>query len=107
MPLPPDARSRIQLRDPYDYARLAEGVEAWGFRLVQDRAELLDRRAVARQWYEREYKPVVAMLREAEMLGDGTEADAYMRLSNERYRLLRTHEWSEEILAQLRAAERS
>ena len=106
VPLPPDARSRIQLRDPYDYARLAEGVEAWGFRLVQDRAELLDRRAVARQWYEREYKPVVAMLREAGMVGGGTEAEAYMHVANERYRLLRTHEWSEDVLARLRAAKR-
>src|SRR5438093_6115861 len=107
VPLPAAARERVRLTDPYDYARLAEGVEAWGFRHMMDRAELLDRREVARAWYEREYKPVVAMLREAEMLGDGTEADAYMRLSNERYRLLRTHEWSDEILAQLRAAERS
>jgi hypothetical protein len=105
VPLAPDARSRIKLSDPYDYARLAEGVEAWGFRLTQDRAELLDRRAVARQWYEREYKPVVAMLREAGMLGSGTEAEAYMRVANERYRLLRTHEWSEDVLARLREAQ--
>src|SRR6059058_541075 len=104
VPLPADARERIRLTDPYDYARLAEGVEAWGFRLLQDRAELLDRGAVARLWYEREYKPVVAMLREADMIGTGTEADAYMNVANERYRLLRTHEWSEEVLARLREA---
>jgi hypothetical protein len=102
VPLPAEARERIRLGDPYDYARLAEGVEAWGFRVIQDRAELLDRRAVARQWYEREYKPVVAMLREAGMLGAGTEAEAYMDVANERYRLLRTHEWSEDVLARLR-----
>ena len=107
VPLLPAARSRIEFSDSFDYARLAEGVEAWGFRLIQDRAELLDRRAVARQWYEREYKPVVAMLREAGMLGGGTEAEAYMRVANERYRLLRTHEWSEEVLARLREAQGS
>src|SRR3954465_5049378 len=104
VPLAPDARARISLSDPYDYARLAEGVEAWGFRMLQDRAELLDRRRVAREWFEREYKPVVAMLREAEMVGEGTETDAYMRVSNERYRLLRTHEWSEDVLARVRKA---
>jgi len=105
VPLPPEARSRIEFTDSYNYARLAEGVEAWGFRLTQDRAELLDRGAVARAWYEREYKPVVAMLREAGMLGTGTEAEAYIRVANERYRLLRTHEWSEDVLARLREAQ--
>ena len=105
VPLAPEARSRIQFSDPYDYARLAEGVEAWGFRAIQDRAELLDRRTVARQWYEREYKPVVAMLREAGMLGTGSEAEAYIHVANERYRLLRTHEWSEDVLARLREAQ--
>ena len=107
VPLPAEARARIRLDDPYDYARLAEGVEAWGFRMIQDRAELLDRGAVARAWYEREYKPVVAMLREAGMLGGGSEAEAYMRVANERYRLLRTHDWSEEVLERLREAQRS
>ena len=105
VPLAPEARERINLRDPYDYARLAEGVEAWGFRMLQDRVELLDRRTVAHAWFEREFKPVVAMLREAGMLGDATEAEAYMRVANERYRLLRTHEWSEEVLERLRAAQ--
>jgi len=105
VPLASEARERIHLRDPYDYARLAEGVEAWGFRMLQDRVELLDRRTVAHAWFEREFKPVVAMLREAGMLGDATEAEAYMRVANERYRLLRTHEWSEEVLERLRAAQ--
>jgi hypothetical protein len=104
VPLPSPARSRIKLTDPYDYTRLAEGVEAWGFRLVQDRAEVVGRQEVARGWFEREYVPVVAMLREAGMLGDGTETEGYMRVANERYRLLRTHEWSDDVLARLRDA---
>jgi len=107
VPLPAEASARIRLTDPYDYAHLAEGVEAWGFRALQDRAELLDRRAVARLWFEREYRPVVAMLREADMIGSGTETDAYVRVANERYRLLRTHEWSEDVLARLREAQSS
>ena len=39
------------------------------------------------------------MLREADLLGAGTEAEAYMRVAEQRYRLLRTHEWSDEVLA--------
>jgi hypothetical protein len=46
------------------------------------------------------------MLRDAGMLGDGTEADGYLRVGGDRYRLLRTHEWSEAVLERLRAAER-
>ena len=46
------------------------------------------------------------MLREADMSATGTEADAYMRVANERYRLLRTHEWSEDVIARVRDASR-
>jgi hypothetical protein len=31
-----------------------------------------------------------------------TETDAYMRIVGQRYHLMRTHDWSEEILARLR-----
>ena len=37
-----------------------------------------------------------------DMLGKGTETEAYMHVATERYRLLRTHEWSQEVLARLR-----
>jgi hypothetical protein len=104
VPLSREARARVHLTDGERYAAFAEGVEAWGFRLMQDRAEHIDRAHVARVWFEREYAPVVEMLREAGMLGSGTEADGYMRVSEERYRLLRTHDWSEDVLARLREA---
>jgi hypothetical protein len=42
------------------------------------------------------------MLREADLIGKGTEADAYMRLASERYRLMRTHEWNDEVIERLR-----
>lgn len=93
------------MTDAWDYGVLAGAVEAWAFRLMQDRAEFLDRGAAARLWFDEEYEPVVEMLREAEMLGDGTETDAYLRVSKERYRLMRTHEWSEDVLARVRADE--
>jgi hypothetical protein len=98
VPLPADARKEIALSDPWDFAVLAEGVEAWGFRAMRDRHELLDRKTTASQWLETEYRPVVAMLREADMISDLTETEAYMRVAAERYRLLRTHDWSDEVL---------
>jgi|tagenome__1003787_1003787.scaffolds.fasta_scaffold20563030_2 hypothetical protein len=104
VPLPGAARERIRLTDSGDYAKLAEGVEAWGFRVMQETGELFDRVKVARRWYVDEYEPVIAMLRDAGMLGKGTETEAYMHVATERYRLLRTHEWSEEVLSRLREA---
>jgi hypothetical protein len=38
--------------------------------------------------------PVVEMLREAGMIGDGTETEAYMRIARHRDRMMRTHEWT-------------
>jgi hypothetical protein len=106
VPLPPAARARIRLSDADDYAKLAEGVEAWGFRVMQEIGELLDRVKVARRWYVDEYEPVVAMLRDAGMLGKGTETEAYIHVATERYRLLRTHEWSQEVLSRLRSVQK-
>ena len=69
---------------------------------MQDRAEFVDRRTAARLWFDEEYVPVVDMLRDAGMIGDGTETEAYMRIVRHRYRMMRTHEWNEQILARLR-----
>jgi hypothetical protein len=102
VPLPAGARERLRVSDPWDYSVLAEGVEAWGFRVMQDRGAFMDREQVAAEWYEREYVPVVAMLRDCGLIGPGTETDSYLRLSAERYRLMRTHQWTDEVLARLR-----
>jgi hypothetical protein len=101
VPLPEHARAEIMVADPYDYARLAEAVEAWGFRTMQDRGEPIGRRDTAYQWLEEEYRPVVEMLREADLIGARTETEAYLRVSAERYRLLRTHRWDEEVIQRL------
>jgi hypothetical protein len=98
VPLPADARNEIALSDPWDFAVLAEAVEAWGFRAMRDRGELLDLQTTAALWLENEYRPVVAMLREADMISGSTETEAYMRIAAERYRLLRTHTWSDDVL---------
>ena len=101
VPLPHEARSEIRLSDPWDYAMLAEGVEAWGFRASRKHGEALDRKENAGLWLQTEYRPVVASLRAAGLIGRRTEAEAYLRIVAERYRLLRTHSWSEEVLQRL------
>ena len=101
VPLPLEARGEIAVSDPWDYAMLAEGVEAWGFRAMQEDGELYDRKETAKLWLEHEYRPVVTMLREADLVGSGTETEAYMRIVAERYRLLRTHSWNDEVLRQI------
>jgi hypothetical protein len=103
VPLPPEVRERVRPGDPWDFGDLAENIEAWGWRWTQEHGRLIDRRELARRWYEEEYVPVVTMLRDADMLRGDTEADAYLRVVGERYRLLRTHEWSEQVLSRLRA----
>ena len=46
------------------------------------------------------------MLREADLIGTGTEAEAYMRVAADRYRLMRTHEWSDDIIRRLAEGDR-
>ncbi len=106
VPLPANTRGEIRLSDPWDFAELAEAVEAWGFRSSQDMGESLDRKKTAELWLQTEYLPVIRMLREAQLIGDGTETEAYMRVAAERYRLLRTHTWSEEVLQRLMQGQR-
>ena len=47
VPLPPSARTRIQLSDEWRYAQLATLVEAWGFRASHEREQLLSREEMA------------------------------------------------------------
>jgi hypothetical protein len=106
VPLPPEYRSRIELTDPWDFGNLAEAVEAWGFRAMQERRTFMDRREVARHWFEEEYDPVTAMMRSGDLIAaDETETEAYLRLANDRYRVLRTHDWSDQVLDDLRHAD--
>jgi hypothetical protein len=102
VPLPAELRTRIQLTDEWRYAELAESVEAWGFRAMQGLGEFLTREDVAERWFNDEYAPVVDMLREADLIGSGTETEAYMRVAGLRYLLLRTHEWSDDVVERLR-----
>jgi hypothetical protein len=102
VPLPPQAYAKLTVSDPWSYAELGEAVEAWGFRYMQDQQRFLDRAEIARRWFAEEFTPVVRMLRAAGLAASCTDAEAYMRIARERYRLIRTHEWNDEVLEQLR-----
>jgi hypothetical protein len=107
VPLSPEQLERVRPSDPWDYGGVAEAVEAWGFRLMQERREYVTREEVARLWYEHDFLPIVETLREGEFIGPSeTPGDAYMRVVTARYELLRTHEWSGDILDRLRGVER-
>lgn len=93
----------IVVTDPWSYAELGENVEAWGFRAMQAEGVFLDRTEIARRWFVEEYQPVVRMLREADLLAGRTDAEAYMAVACERYRLIRTHEWTDDVIERLRA----
>jgi hypothetical protein len=103
VPLPGPALATILVTTAWSYAELSEEVEAWGFRLMQQEGRFLDRETVARRWYAEEYRPVVRMLAQADLIGDRTEAEAYLHLAGQRYRLMRTHRWDDEVLERLRS----
>ncbi|MGF7234484.1 MAG: hypothetical protein ACQSGP_05950, partial [Frankia sp.] len=96
-------RSAIVLSNPWDYGDLAEAVEAWGFRHMEALAEFLDRRETARAWLTEEYLPTIRLLRDTGLHPGGSDAEAYLRLSAERYRLLRAHAWRPDVIDRLRA----
>ncbi|GAB2753539.1 chromosome partitioning protein ParB [Amycolatopsis magusensis] len=102
VPLTGQARASVIVSDPWDYAQLGEHVEAWGFRLMQDEGAFLDRQTIAARWFAEEYEPVVRMLHQADLIGTHTEAEAYMWVAGERYRLIRTHRWDDEVIETLR-----
>ena len=106
VPLVGEARRSVTLTDPWDYAELAESVEAWGFRLMQDEGLYLDRTTVSQRWYDEEFVPVVRMLRQAGMIETQTEAEAYMWVACERYRLIRTHRWDDDVISAVRDSKR-
>jgi hypothetical protein len=102
VPLPAQAYAKINVTDPWSYAELGETVEAWGFRLMQHEHRFLDRAEVARRWFADEFTPVVRMMHAADLVGACTDAEAYMVIARERYRLMRTHEWNDEVIEELR-----
>lgn len=98
VPLIGEARDSIRMSNAWDYSELAESVEAWGFRLIQELGEFLPRGEVAGRWYRDEFTPVVSMARDAGIMASSTDAEIYLFVACERYRLVRRHVWSPEII---------
>lgn len=96
VPLPREARERIQLSDEWRYAQLATLIESWGYRTSVDDGRVLDRRELARRWFAEEYEPTVALLREAGIGGGGTETERYLRVAMLRFLLLQRHDLTPE-----------
>jgi hypothetical protein len=105
--LPPQAYAKVKVSDPWSYAELGEAVEAWGFRLMQHEHKFYDREQVSRRWFAEEFTPVVRMLHSADLCGSNTDAEAYMIVASERYRLIRTHQWTDEVIEELQRRLRS
>jgi hypothetical protein len=109
VPLPEEVRDAIRLREPDDYFQLAEGVEAWAFRYMMERGEMISRREAAGLWWTEEYEPAVRILRDEDLIADLaeddaglTETEAYLRFSAQRYRLLRSHRWDDHAIDAVR-----
>ena len=99
VPLSGDRRTEVNCTDPSDYHRLAEMIEAWACRLMHHEGAYVDKTAMAQRWYDEEYTPVLALIDEAGVRGPGeTGADAYLRVAGERYRLIREHDWNQDVL---------
>ncbi|MDO9378944.1 MAG: chromosome partitioning protein ParB [Nocardioidaceae bacterium] len=107
VPLPPEDQAAIVCGEPMRSALLAEMVEAWGCRLMHREAAYLDREEVARRWFDEEFRPTIALIRDADLVDRReTDADAYIRVAGERYRLIRAHVWNEEVIRRLREQRR-
>jgi hypothetical protein len=101
IPLPAALRRRIQLSDEWRYAQLATLVESWGLRASHARERLLSRAEIAEAWFREEYEPVVEVLSEAQIGGEGTETERYLRIAMLRYLLLQTNEWTDDVVERL------
>jgi hypothetical protein len=102
VPLPAAERAHIRLSDEWRYAQLAALIEAMGYRETQALDRVVSREELAHRWYREHYEPIVAIARENDLGGPGTDTDRYLRLVMLRYLLLHTHEWSDEVIQRLR-----
>lgn len=99
VPFTGEARAAVAVDDPFDYGVIAETVEAWATRTMHAEHAYMDPETMAARWYAEEFKPVVQMIEEAGVRGPRERpAAAYLRVAGERYRLIREHEWSAEIM---------
>ena len=103
VPFTGEARAAVAVDHPVQYGEIAENVEAWATRRMHAEGTYMDKETMARRWYEEEYRPVVELIEEAGVRGSHERpTEAYLRVACERYTLIRDHEWSAEIVEQVR-----
>ena len=107
VPFTGEARAAVAFDDPFDYGIIAETVEAWATRTMHAEDTYMDAKTMAKRWYAEEFKPVVQMIEDAGVRGPNERpAAAYLRVAGERYRLIREHEWSAEIMQEVKKSKR-
>jgi len=77
VPLPDEVRTNLWLDEPADWARLADAVEAWGFRQSLTGRRLTDREELAGVWWAEEVTPVLGRLRDAGIRVDLRDVQLY------------------------------
>ena len=80
----------VEFSDVADYRRLATYIEAHGFKVSQLWKRYVSPEEVLRDWYEFDYCPIAAMIREEHILDafpDRTELDLYLWIVYHRERL--------------------
>lgn len=85
----PDADLRVSL--PEGYVKLRESIAGHGYRLIQQRGELLTREEIALDWYEGVFKPSIDALQHsgiAEAFAPSTPADLFLWLEERRRAIL-------------------
>ena len=81
---------KVKLSDVADYRRLAEHIEAHGFRLSQLWRRYVSPEEALRDWYEHSYAPIAAIIREERVLDafpERTELDLYLWVIRHREQL--------------------
>ncbi len=77
VPLPDEVRTNLWLDEPADWARLADAVEAWGFRQSLTGRRLTDREELAGVWWAEEVTPVLGWRRDVGIRVDLRDVQLY------------------------------
>lgn len=81
----PDANIRVSL--PVGYSKIRDSIAVHGYRLFQERGEVLPREEIAGDWYDRVYRPAINALARAgliEAFSRSTEADLFLWVEERR-----------------------
>jgi hypothetical protein len=101
VPLPPASQAKTAFTNPWclpSWARASKRGETGAFMRSGGSWTAGDRQVLVRRGVD-SGRPDA---RRHDLIGRRTDAEAYLRIARERYRLMRTHDWSDEIIERLR-----